>query len=337
MTLTLDPRRPRVAQFHDPAVFRPVVAATALVAAVGTLVTPPDWLSVGVVLAVVALLGIPHGAVDHLVAAGLGDGARGTASRARFTRDYLLAMGGVGLVWLAAPAVALAVFIALSVHHFGQSDTARLGLGAPRQLVLQWSRGLFVVGLPLVAHVDDVAPVVERLGGGDPATWTWLTDHQVLWCAGLILQQLAAIAAFGPSIGARRALGQELVTVAALTALFLGTDPLVGFAVYFGLWHSLAHLLVLTDVLGTEPFPLRSVARLAAPVTAVSLVGLAAVAIGASLAGRPDLVLPMVFVFVSMLTAPHMVVVERLWRRRPTAPVLAPRTLRTGSASGGHR
>ena len=60
---------------------------------------------------------------------------------------------------------------------------------------------------------------------------------------------------------------------------------------------------------------MRSVARLAAPLSAVSLLGLAIVAGGVAVVGRVDLLLPLVVVFVAMLTAPHMVVVERLWRR----------------------
>ena len=114
----------------------------------------------------------------------------------------------------------------------------------------------------------------------------------------------------------RMRMSWKAVTVAALTLVFLLADPLIGFAVYFGLWHSLGHLLVLAHLLGAEPSPLRSVARFAAPLSAVSLIGLGVVAGGVAVAGRIDLLLPLVVVFVAMLTAPHMVVVERLWRRR---------------------
>ena len=297
--------------------FWPVVAGTVAVTAVAAASSPPAWLSVAVVVTVIAVLGIPHGAVDHLVVEAI-DGRRDRGARRRFVRNYLLAMGGVGLVWLAAPPLALAVFIVLSVHHFGQSDLAYLGLPDRSQLTLQWSRGLFLVGLPLLAHVSTVAPVIERLGGGDPASWPWLTDLWWLWCAALVVQHLVVGAAVAGQVRDRIVIGREAVTVAALTVLFLASDPLIGFAVYFGLWHSLAHLRVLGDVLGTAPSPMRSLVRLAAPLTAVSLAGLAAASTGAAVAGRVDLLVPVVFVFVSMLTLPHMVVVERLWRR-PTS------------------
>jgi len=45
----------------------------------------------------------------------------------------------------------------------------------------------------------------------------------------------------------------------------------------------------------------------------VSILGVVAVVIGASAADRTDLIVPLTFVFVSMLTMPHLLVVERIW------------------------
>lgn len=291
------------------------VAVTVAVTIVAAMWTVPGWVSVAIVVVVVAGLGIPHGAVDHLVVEAI-DGQASARSRRRFMSRYLLAMVGTGLVWLVSPAVALAGFLLVSVHHFGQSDLAHLGLRGRRQLALQWSRGVFLVGLPLVAHPKAVAPVVERLGGGDPATWAWLVDHSWWWSALLVIQHLVVGAVSSRAVG-RTVVVREAVTVAVLTALFVIADPLIGFAVYFGLWHSLAHVRVLTDVLGKVS--MRSFARLAAPLTALSLVGLVAIGAAVTALDRTDLLVPALFVVVSMVTVPHLVVVERLWRRRPAA------------------
>jgi Brp/Blh family beta-carotene 15,15'-monooxygenase len=299
-------------RFHQPAVFRPVVAATIAVAVAMHLIEAPGAISVAVVVAVVAFLGIPHGAVDHLAAEALG-GPFDTSSPLQFARSYVLMMLGVGLVWLIAPAAALAVFLVLSIHHFGQSDLAYLGLPARRALLVQWSRGLLLVGLPLVAHLEIVSPVIERLGGGDPASWAWLADRWALWSVALVAQHVMIGGALSHRFVNRPALVRESVAVAVLTTLLLTADPLIGFAVYFGLWHSLAHLYVLGDLLGAQPAPLRSVVRLAAPLSVVSVVGIVAIVIGAAAMGRTDLIVALMFVFVSMLTMPHMIVVERIW------------------------
>lgn len=314
-----------VAEFHDDAVFRPVVALTLALTAIAAVWSTPDWLSGVAVFLVIAALGIPHGALDHLASEAL-DGADEPRRRARFVVAYLAAMVAVALVWVAAAPLALVAFLVISIHHFGQSDLAYLRLGGRRQLVVQWSRGLFLIGLLLVAHVDAVAPTLGQLGGGDPAAWGWLADMRWWWCGLLVVQHLAVGAVVARRVDDRTIIVREAITVAVLTLLFVTVDPLLAFAVYFGLWHSLAHLLVLADLLGTAPHPVRSVARLAAPLTAVSLVGLAVASGTAVLLGRTELLVPIAIVFVSMLTVPHMVVVERMWRRpRPLDLRSAPR------------
>ena len=301
--------------FRQPTVFVPVVAVTFMVAAVSSMVSESGPVSVVVVVIVVALLGIPHGAVDHLAAAELG-GPFDTSSLRRFAIGYVGVMLAVAVVWLVAPTLALVVFLTVSVHHFGQSDLAYLRLSGARANAVQWSRGLLLVGLPLVAHVDLVSPVVERLGGGNPASWAWLADRWILWSAMLVAQHVVIGWAFVHRHLDRPTLACEAVTVAALSTLFLTADPLIGFAVYFGMWHSLAHLFVLADLLGTEPSRLRSLGRLTAPLSAVSILVVVAVVIGAVAADRTELIVPLTFVFVSMLTMPHLLVVERIWSAR---------------------
>ena len=300
---------------HDAtAVFRPALLATALGAAVSAVWSVPDPVAVSVATAAVIALGIPHGALDHLVVETL-DG-RTDGSRRRFVRNYAAAMAGAGLIWLASPPLALAAFLLISVHHFGQSDLAHLRLGGVRQIALQWSRGLLLVGLPLVAHVEVVAPVIADLGGGGGAARTWMDGRWWMWGGGQIGQQAGVGAALVAPSRSRATLVREATAVVALTALFLTAHPLVGFVVYFGLWHALGHLVVLAEVLGVRDRPVRSMISLAAPLTAVSVVGLAVAWVGATMAGRADLLVPVMFVFVSMLTVPHLVVGERLWRDR---------------------
>ena len=309
--------------FRQPTVFVPVVAVTLIVAAVSSMVSESGPISVVVVMMMVALLGIPHGAVDHLAAAQLG-GPFNTSSLRRFAIGYVGVMLAVAVVWLVAPTLALVVFLAVSVHHFGQSDLAYLGLSRARAHAVQWSRGLLLVGLPLVAHVELVSPVIQRLGGGNPASWAWLADRWILWSAMFVAQHVV----IGWTLTRRRldrpTLAREAVTVAALSTLFLTADPLIGFAVYFGLWHSLAHLFVLADLLGTEPSRLRSLGRLTAPLSAVSILGIVAVVIGAATTDRTDLIVPLTFVFVSMLTMPHLLVVERIWSATTRTDVVPP-------------
>lgn len=66
---------------------------------------------------IILLLGIPHGAIDHLFYR-----RNHTYSYWGFIRAYLLLIGlNIGL-WLLSPALAYSIFILLSAYHFGQSQ-----------------------------------------------------------------------------------------------------------------------------------------------------------------------------------------------------------------------
>ena len=310
----------------SPGVFRVVVAITAAVTMAAVVAPPSDTVSVAVVMVVVAVLGIPHGAVDHLVAAALGSTAPTQLTRSaatpirplRFHLAYLAAMLAYGLVWLAIPAVALAGFLLLSVHHFGQSDLASLQLDRWRQGAIQLSRGLFLVGLVLVANLAAVSPVIDRMGGFDPSAWAWLAGHTAAWSLVLVGQHLVIGLIVGAQVRDREIIRREAIAVIALTALFVAADPLIGFALYFGLWHSLNHLGVLAEVLGhrsgSAALAPRQLARLAAPRSVASLAALAILIGGAAALDQTELVVPVALIFISMLTLPHMIVVERLWK-----------------------
>jgi Brp/Blh family beta-carotene 15,15'-monooxygenase len=234
--------------------FRPVAALTAIAAVLAAALPDPDTaVSFAVVAATVILFGIPHGAVDHLVAAEprrSGDETQTRRFDRRFHMEYVGAMLAVGLVWFLVPAAALFIFLVISVHHFGQSDLAWCLLPMARQLPLQWSRGLLLVGFPLVAHLDTIAPIIDRLRGGRPDQWNWLYDHAIAWCVGLVLQHVVVgvVSCRNMDVAATW-IRREVIGVGVIVVLFAVTDPLIGFAVYFGLWHSLGHVLVLRQTL----------------------------------------------------------------------------------------
>ena len=332
----LDSRIDKIRAPTPPRVFRLVVAVTTLVTVAATVTPSNDAVSVAIVVLVIALFGIPHGAVDHLVAATFeptrpSASAPGSAtpvsavSQRRFHLLYVAAMAAYGLVWLVIPGVALVGFLLVSVHHFGQSDLAHLRIDRWQQLAIQVSRGLFLVGLVLVANLTAVSPVIERMGGFDPTSWPWLAGHTVAWAVLLVGQQLAVGLFVARRISDRTTITREAITIISLTALLVAADPLIGFAVYFGLWHSLNHLNVLADVLGhragSAALAPVELARIAAPRSAVSIAALAILIVGAQSLGQTDFIVPITLIFVSMLTLPHMIVVERLWQAESARPV----------------
>lgn len=254
-----------------------------------------EWLAI----ALVATLGVGHGALDDRLA------APQTARRSFYTR-YLAGVVVVTALWLVSPTLALVVFLALSVFHFGEAELAHLHLPRLVRVLSYASRGLALVVWPLALRPEDARPVLDAMGVGVPE----LTSTAWIWIAALsVLQHLVVLAAVVPR--ARR--GREALALAPSLVLLGALPLLVGFALYFCLGHAMAHLFAVRSKAGMRRWP--SIARAAAPLWAFALVGLAGLAASLSLTGSAPQRWATTFIGLAVLTVPHMVTVTR-WHRR---------------------
>lgn len=263
------------------------------------------------VLALVALvLGVPHGAVDHLTLAR----PLRPRTRALGAAAYVGTAAIAAALVLLAPAPAFVVVLALSVWHFGSGDVeaGRELRGAQEQPRAVRGAHLLALGavpvlLPLTspAALATVAALEPRLV---PVLGTWTTE--LVRAAVLVLSAtvLAALIAMR-----RRAEAAEL---ASLVAVALAAPPLVAFAVYFAAWHALRHTLRLAVVDGrVDRGRLRVVVRDGAPALLVAAVlVLAALVVGGT--SVAPAALWTVLAAVWGLTVPHMLLVSAFDRRR---------------------
>ncbi len=274
--------------------------ALAAAAAVGLLV--PDAGRAGPALLVVAgLVGLPHGAVDHLAL----DWSRGrdAAPTNRLLAAYVAGAVATAALALAFPVPAVLALLALSVLHFAEGEAAfdRLRGGAGLRLPAL-SLGLSVVALPVLLRPEPVRPLLAALDPGLPGVLAPLRAPVLAATALLVLAGLAVAAA------------HRAWTVLAELALVAGSalvvPPLLVFAVWFGAWHAPRHVLRLLALQpdGTLPVRLRRLVRAALLPTAAAVSGLAALALGGR--GLPAAVL----VVLLALTVPHAVVVARIGR-----------------------
>ena len=248
--------------------------------------------------ALIALLGMPHGAFDVVFARKL-FGVVDLQGWALFSLLYLgLAAVVVGF-WFVAPTPFLCAFLVCSALHFG---------GDPAAGTSKFTRGLYggaVIVLPALWH----GPELQRLLGlvAGPASAAYVAP---------VLSQMAA-----PWLGATalsclllartsRMAASELIGLAALSVT---APPLVAFTVYFCAMHSPRHIL---RALGSFPHSeVRNALVLALwPALAVLAVVTALAVTGGLSSGRstPAWVMQIVFVGLAALTLPHMVLLERV-------------------------
>ena len=266
-------------------IFVAVTGLLMLAALTGRQLNPTTALVV--LVAGVVLLGLPHGALDPMVARKAF--GRHVYTTAAFYAAYLALVLGYWLLWKRYPTLGLSLFLLIAAFHFG-SDWESRG-----NLMTRCAYGFTVVTLPAFRFPQEVASIYAMLGAGHEAILVTLSR--------LIAPVAVGIAAVGAALHfrQRRSDALELFTIAS-GALLL--KPLVFFTCYFALLHSPRHLLETAEGLGITR--LKRIYRATLPVV---LATLALAGLAYSLLPRISMdarLLRIVFIGLAALTMPHM-------------------------------
>jgi len=311
---------------RSPRIYATVVGLTLMMSLLGL------WMSLSLGPTAVAILfiavvatGMPHGAVDHLVAAQLYGLDFTWADQAKFYGGYLALMALYGAFWVVAPVGALGVFLVMTMYHFGQADLAYWELSPAPARFVYLSRGLFLIGAPISAFPAAVDPIFDAIAGVQVTAWPLLSTQPMAVFGGLVAQHVLVLG--GMAMAADEVDGidaaREALNVSVLTALFGVVHPLVAFAVYFGLWHSLGHILELLRFFRRRDVPpetLSAFYRKAALFTVLPFIGLGALYWMTQAFGSTDQMIALLFIIIAVMTLPHMVIVERLYQERERRP-----------------
>lgn len=276
-------------------------AALAAMLLLGPLaLTVPISLQLGLLLAAVVFLGLPHGALDPWIARHAGF-SRGPMGLPVFSLVYLGLAGLVVLGWWASPVLALGLFLLLSAWHFAGDWQGQLK---------PWQRGVAATALlsmPATFHPTLVEPIFIALSG----------EKAVPVAQGL--RVLGHGAVVGLLIVMGMALVQRrygvLIELGLLLLLALSVPPLIYFTVYFCLLHSPRHLRA--TLRQAEPQARTGLLVSAAAYTLITVVIAAVVAVFLMPGGNlSQLVLQLVFIGLAALTVPHMLLIVLVRSRR---------------------
>jgi Brp/Blh family beta-carotene 15,15'-monooxygenase len=268
------------------------------------------------VLATIALgIGIPHGAMDHLV----------TLPKSAPVRMAIFVIIYVAIALLAIYAIlrwnvwGFFFVVVMSAIHFGIGDAAFLSEkdsldGSSRSSAWFYApaAGLLPVAIPLVNSRSTDA--LEKVNS---ALIDW---HRGYTTEILIL--VAAVTALSLLALLQRKRFRDALDIALLAALASFAPPLVAFAIYFGCWHAMRHSARLTSLLpNSESAYLRGrpgQAFIAAVIPGLpALVGtfiFVVILAGFAQQDLSDKFLWLTLVTIWALTVPHMIVTARLDR-----------------------
>jgi Brp/Blh family beta-carotene 15,15'-monooxygenase len=250
------------------------------------------------VMVLVALLGVPHGALDPIFAMKfyqLSSPLRWTA----FLTGYIFLACLVVLAWWYAPYVFLWAFLVFSLIHFSGD------LRQETPILAQVLYGGASIVLPAALHQQELGHLFTLLIGDESGHSLAFTLHILAWpwLTGLALESLRIF----------KIDRQTVLEMGAVTAIATLLSPLIAFTIFFCFMHSARHIV------RTQIYTAASI-RVLVSVASGPLLGVVVLGGTAWVFFPPSemdsRVIQFVFVGLAALTVPHMCLVERLrWAR----------------------
>jgi len=249
-----------------------------------------QWICFGAIL---ITIGIPHGAIDHLLLNPVMD----KKNLVRFILKYLAIIIAYLAVWLFLPTVALLAFILMSAYHFGQSHFIKMRFKKLEGLTFI-TLGSFILSTILWGDFAYTASILSKIID---------VSHLATYGTAVILisfslSTILILLNFGTK-------SIWLLMEISLLGIFLYHLPLLlGFIIYFGFWHSLPSMTeefkALKDFL--QPQKIRNFITKLLPFTLTSLVGISFILLFFYNMLEADQLTLLFFVLVSLISAPHI-------------------------------
>jgi len=259
-----------------------------------------EFLIFGIILTSV---GIPHGAIDHLIHNPTID----KKGLIRFILIYLLLILIYGLTWWLLPKLALGAFLVMSAYHFGQSHF--IGKPVPKKLAYlpMILKGGFFLAVILFGSWDQTQQIIQPILEINISTSVQIFIILFFLLSSLVIQLVL-----------RLNLTIEHYFEYLILAPILYFSPLLlGFIVYFGFWHALPSMMEEFRFLKTIPAfksPLKFGIQLL-PFSLISLVGIAVLLIiGINYLEENQLFL-LFFILISLISFPHILYMDAFLKK----------------------
>lgn len=237
----------------------------------------------------ILLFGLPHGTLDLEIIK-----REQRASRLGLSILLVVYLGlaaAMFMLWRSAPVTALCTFLVVAVVHFSEDWQ---GL---RSTFLAQGMAIAVLTAPTLLHLTELERVFVAVAGHKDAA---LLANLMLLLAPVSM----AVAAVSLLTLWRAGLPDHAVAGGLMLTGMVVLPPVVGFALFFCLYHSPRHLGMALRRIGHAP-----TARRIVPLLTLAALGLATALFAAE--ARADLSARFVaasFMTLSLLTVPHMVV-----------------------------
>jgi len=273
-----------------------------------------ELLLLALAVPLVCFLGIPHGATDHVLHNFEESGVISTRVRLSFLGNYLFKLGAYAVVWFFFPTFSLVVFLVLSAFHFGETQwtIASPSAALPKIIrpILFISWGISLLFIFFFLYPEETLSYTEGLR---PSYQPVHFRYFMLNIAGVAFAIWLSVAV--NHLEAKEVL-QHLVEFALIVFLVWSTNLLTGFAIFFGVWHSMdAISLQLSGLKKAGKFTLMDFTRAALPFSLISIAGIVLVLSAWRYLNIQMSPYALFLVLISLLTLPHQGEVSRFYTK----------------------
>ncbi len=250
------------------------------------------------------LTGIPHGAIDHLVAQKTADKKLNNFTLAHFIFRYTAFMLIYGCIWWLAPGLSLCLFIFLTAFHFGVTDLHFFG---KENKLLSFLLGLNLTAWLLLPHQVELIKWLQLIVPKTDSVFVLI--NFLFKINPLVFIAVTGFISF--PVKSKRA---EWVLFILLLVLSNQLGLIGGFAFYFSGWHGYQAFKDIRNYIDSGNSMIQ-LWKKAIPFTLLSMLGLVAVYAITPGSVWQNLGAPALIILISLLTLPHMQVMQEIYNK----------------------
>jgi Brp/Blh family beta-carotene 15,15'-monooxygenase len=277
----------------------------------------------GYFIIMLLLTGIPHGGLDHVIARTTAVAFNRKFNMAIFLGRYMAVISVYAICWFFLPSISLLIFLLISAWHFGETDI-ECTKPATFISICRFLWGSFVLLLILLMHQNETTEVLIRISKN--SSQVMLVWNNCVLNAKLILLSLLFINIsmllvpyFQHKIEIPFNKFSNLTLILVIST-FLPLLP--AFALYFGGWHAIRSfelifnfLNIKGSLIGRNPLRMWTSSLPMSALAGIFFVLALLVWNKNNITWDP---LPLAFIFLSIITLPHLDVMDQMIRKNST-------------------
>lgn len=267
----------------------------------------------------IILLGIPHGAVDLLVASSTAIKEKKSFSNIRFFTVYLSRLIIFGLLLYFLPVPGMFIFILFSAYHFGETDLFFLKTETLPGKILVASYGIVILAVILLSNLPDLRILLKTSGNGSAANaiLIFIERYKTAGLSISLLLFFSSIFFYFLTTQTKEPIPDFFLIQFAILVFVLYQLPLIlGFTFYFVIWHSLLSLKnIIVYLRKGNLFSMNTILKQILFYSGLATGGIIVSGLAGYIFINKDAIIMYVFLALAVLTAPHMQIMHEMYKK----------------------